>query len=467
VYCPQDGVALVLVEGLRPGTIIQRKYRITEQIGSGGMGVVYRAHHILLKEDYALKLINAQYAGDPHVVQRFLAEALMANRIRHMNVVRVEDADETEDGQPFVVMEYAAGTSLRQIIRPDHIHEPLPLDPQRAVNIACQVLAGLAAAHQMKIVHRDIKPDNILLRTLEDGQEQVKIIDFGIAKAKEKLVDTRVSTQPGMFIGTPQYSAPEQASGSGQIDERTDIYAVGVVLYEMLSGRPPFTGDAQEILEQHKLAVPPPFQLVCPNLDTAKLIQVVMRALSKKPAARYSTAEEMISALKLTRLSRARLADEYEISQTPRAPGSVRKRTLTLIVLSVILIGVGFLTYHWLGKQSGSTADQELAPRVDQIREKLATARRAREGGSYDEAILIYREVSAIEPDDPEAKAGLEASENLKEAEESFANGEYANAVAAFQSVLKIYPEDSRVQTRILDALNAQKDEERIFNKKD
>lgn len=298
VVCPRDAEKLIASGSFQPGATVRRKYRIEEEIGRGGMGVVYRATHLLLKETRALKLINVQYAGDPRFVERFLAEALITRQMHHPNIVQIEDADETEDGQPFVVMEYVRGENLRALIGREG-----SVDPSRAFYIASQICAALTAAHQRGILHRDIKPDNILIGADDDGSETVKVVDFGIAKAKaeSKISLPGVSTQTGIFVGTPQYCSPEQAIGrkGEELDARTDLYSVGIVLYEMLTGQAPFSADTPfGILQQQVESRPPPPQTLKPDLKlTDAAVATIMKALEKDRTSRYANAEEMRLAL--------------------------------------------------------------------------------------------------------------------------------------------------------------------------
>ncbi len=293
-FCPRDASALAAADSLEPGMTIRRKYRIVSEIGRGGMGVVYRAQHLLFQEERALKVVSGAFASDPKFASRFLAEVLITRQLHHPNIVRVEDADETEDGQPFAVMEYVAGESLRHIIRREGV-----LEPARAFSIAAQVCAALAAAHQRGIIHRDIKPDNILLVPAPGGGDMVKVLDFGIAKVKEEAAITLpeiTSTKTGFFVGTPEYASPEQALGKkgSELDERTDLYSLGVVLYEMLSGQLPFRADTPMGMLLHQIQTPP--ERPCLALPES-VLAVLLRSLAKDRGQRYSSAEEMRLAL--------------------------------------------------------------------------------------------------------------------------------------------------------------------------
>jgi serine/threonine protein kinase len=219
--------------GLEPGALIRKKYEILSEIGRGGMGVVYRARHLIWNEEKALKVLVAAGAAAQQGLKGLMAEALVMRQLQHPHIVRVEDADYTEDDQPFVVMEYVDGQSLRQKLDGEG-----PLAPDLALQIAAQTCSALSAAHQKGIIHRDIKPQNLLLAKNADGSETVKVIDFGIAKVREEagLGFTGMMTgTTGFFVGTPGYASPEQALGmrGSDLDGRTDLYSLGLVLYEM------------------------------------------------------------------------------------------------------------------------------------------------------------------------------------------------------------------------------------------
>ena len=264
--CPRDQGALRQAADLVPGMVIRGKYEVLSKVGSGGMASVYKARHVAFGEVVALKLVGTRLAGDVDFLKRFRNEAVITRRLQHPNAVRVEDLDATEDGRPFIVMEYVDGRSLRELVRSDG---PQPL--ARAVSVARQVCAALAAAHALGITHRDIKPDNILLGRGPDGAEHVKVLDFGIAKvreASEGAGEGYTPTRTGMIVGTPQYISPEQAMGKrgDEVDGRADLYSLGVVLYEMVTGRLPFQADtAMGMLLHHLQTAPTPPSLVRPG----------------------------------------------------------------------------------------------------------------------------------------------------------------------------------------------------------
>jgi len=298
-FCPRDGAALRSGGGLEPGAVIRKKYEIMSEIGRGGMGVVYRARHLIWREEKALKVLVAAGAASEQGLKGLMAEALVMRQLQHPHIVRVEDADYTEDDQPFVVMEYVSGQSLRQ-----KLDRGGPLAPELALQIAAQTCSALSAAHQKGIVHRDIKPQNLLLAKNADGCETVKVIDFGIAKVREEagLGFTGMMTgTTGLFLGTPGYASPEQALGmrGSDLDGRTDLYSLGLVLYEMLTGRLPFAGDTPVAVLVQRLQVQPlsPDRLR-PDLNIPPDVsRLVMKAIEKGRENRYGSAGEMEQAI--------------------------------------------------------------------------------------------------------------------------------------------------------------------------
>ena len=296
--CPRDQGSLRYASDLVPGMIIRGKYEILERIGTGGMASVYRARHLAFGETVAIKLVGPKLAHDADFLKRFRTEAVVTRKLQHPNAVRVEDLDTTEDGRPFIIMEYVNGRSLREVIRTEGA-----LALPRAVAIARQACSALAAAHAIGITHRDIKPDNILL-TPSPGGELVKVLDFGIAKVKEGAFDTGegyTPTQTGMVMGTPQYISPEQAMGKrgDEVDGRSDLYSLGVVLYEMVTGRLPFSSDtAMGMILHHLQTSPTPPQIARADLAIpAPLSDLLMKALQKERDRRFASADEMLAAL--------------------------------------------------------------------------------------------------------------------------------------------------------------------------
>ncbi len=264
------------------GQVVDGKFEILDEIGHGGMGVVYRARQISLDRIVALKMLSASLVDDPEFRSRFCQEAKIIARLNHPNILHVYDI--LDHGTDFwIVMEYLEGRSLRDVLR-DAGRLPIA----RAVHIAAQVAGGLAYAHSKGIIHRDIKPDNIMM--LPD--DQVKIMDFGIAH----LRGSSIHTQTGVAMGTPQFMSPEQAAGK-PVDARSDLYSLTVVLYRMLTGELPFTADSPVAVALKHVQEPPPRpSKVNPAIPPA-LDALVLKGMAKKPDERFQSAEEMREAL--------------------------------------------------------------------------------------------------------------------------------------------------------------------------
>ncbi|MDP9255327.1 MAG: Stk1 family PASTA domain-containing Ser/Thr kinase [Actinomycetota bacterium] len=257
------------------------RYRVLGRLGVGGMATVYLAEDSSLGRKVALKVMAERYAEDGEFVERFRREAQAAARLNHPNIIAVYDRGEA-DGRPYIAMEYLQGRTLKQVIQAEG-----PLSPERAIAIAMQVLAGLRYAHEHGVVHRDVKPHNVLVG--DDGR--IKVTDFGIAHAGDPQM-----TEVGSIVGTAQYLSPEQARGRS-VGPQTDIYSLGVVLYEMLAGRVPFEGDSSvAIAMQHVSDQPPPLRSLAPDVPES-LALVVAHAMLKDPAQRYGSADEFAADL--------------------------------------------------------------------------------------------------------------------------------------------------------------------------
>ncbi|HKE59753.1 MAG TPA: protein kinase [Pyrinomonadaceae bacterium] len=292
--CPNDGVALETTVDSLVGQVLAGKYRIDERLSEGGMGTVYRGTHVLMDKTVAIKVLRPSLAADEKIVARFSREARAASRISHPNALSVTDFGEDEKGIVFLVMEYLSGKTLKQLIRDEG---PLPL--ARVVDIMRQVGAALQAAHEQGVVHRDLKSDNIMLLNTAVG-DHAKVLDFGIAKINEGEGEFDPGlTAPNLVIGTPQYMSPEQCSQSGEIDARSDIYSLGVILYEMLVGHVPFSGDSPTMVMLKHLQEPVPSVLDERQDLPAPVARVVSRAMAKVPDNRYQTVSELLEDLTL------------------------------------------------------------------------------------------------------------------------------------------------------------------------
>src|SRR5438128_4995748 len=258
-------------------TLFDGRYRIIRKLGSGGMANVYLAEDQELGRRVAIKILNDRHAGDEQFVERFRREAKNAASLSHPNIVSIYDRGEAE-GTYYIAMEYLDGRSLKELILS---RGPAPLNV--AIDYARQILAALRFAHRNGIVHRDIKPHNVLV----DAEGHAKVTDFGIARAGASQM-----TEEGSIIGTAQYLSPEQARGTS-VDQTSDLYSLGIVLYEMLTGNVPFTGESPvEIAMKHLSATPQPLTTTRPDIPKS-LDSVVLRALAKDPADRYQSADEM------------------------------------------------------------------------------------------------------------------------------------------------------------------------------
>src|SRR6478735_6709890 len=279
------------------GTLAAGRYRILKLLGEGGMGQVYLAEHVAIEKRVALKILRAEFAAKGDIVTRFQQEAISASRIKHPNVLDVFDFGQLENGRFFLAMEFLEGNDLA-----DELSRRRVLDAASGIRISMQMCRALAAAHANGVVHRDMKPENVFLQRTVDGEEIVKIVDFGIAQLRSKDAEAvqtkRRLTRTGMIFGTPEYMAPEQAGGK-HADPRSDIYSVGIIMYEMFTGAVPFTGDTfLGVLAKHLSDPTPQMHEICPEVAVSRSLQaVIMRALEKDPTVRYQTMLEFAQAI--------------------------------------------------------------------------------------------------------------------------------------------------------------------------
>ncbi len=267
--CPEDGAALQADSTVGAGSSVDplvghtldEKYRLEAQLGIGGMGTVYRARHLLIDRPVAVKVLNQRFVEDEAARTRFRREAKAAGRLQHTNAVTVTDFGESHDGYVYLVMELLEGRTLREVLAKE-----APLDPARAVSLMMQISAAVAAAHEAGIIHRDLKPANIFIVQRAEVPALVKVLDFGIAKlAADSLDDDEpmTLTQVGAMIGTPRYMSPEQCDGV-ELTPASDVYSLGCILYEMLTGTVPFSGSTPlAIAMKHTTEAPRPSAGVC------------------------------------------------------------------------------------------------------------------------------------------------------------------------------------------------------------
>lgn len=272
------------------GHVLSGLYRVTGRIGEGGMGTVYNALHVHLNKPFAVKVLADRIAKNRDAVERLRQEAQAASSIDHDNIVDVVSFDATPDGRVYLVMELLDGTSLGDLV------DRGPMDLDRALPIHYQLCDAIGAAHDNGIVHRDLKPDNVFIVRKAEA-DFVKVLDFGISKVKSKEAEQVRMTKTGQLMGTPLYMSPEQAKGEMSVDHRADIYSMGVMLYEMLAGRPPFEGGNYfQLLWKHGNEVPLPLHEVRASVP-ASVSDAVMRSLSKDPADRFQSTAQFRAAL--------------------------------------------------------------------------------------------------------------------------------------------------------------------------
>jgi tetratricopeptide (TPR) repeat protein len=408
-------------------TEIDGRYRIVSRLGAGAVGEVFRVRHEGLGRDFALKALAAEWAEDRTALARFDREARAAARLDHPGVARVLDRGRLPDGRPFLVMDWVDGPTLGALA------QSRSLAPRRVVELVHAALLALEHAHARGVLHRDVKPENVLVED-PDGAARVRVVDFGLAKlhtiepSGDTVPDDRV-TRTGMVFGTPRYMAPEQATGEGG-DHRVDVYAVGVLLYELLAGRPPYAAPSiAETLRLHIVADVPELPLAqAEGVDLPRLKAAVARAMAKRPEDRFPSARALADALEAA-LSPTRPAKSEAEPATAALGPSVRapRRWIALAGgLFVAGLGLGALAFpeRPLGGLESGVAEALAAGDAE--------AARARAGAAAD-----------ADADDAEAHLGIGHA--------AFALGDDAAALAAYRRALALDP--ARVEDPLL-ALN-------------
>ena len=291
-HCPDDGVETT--SSIQGEPILDGRYQLEKRLGQGGMGVVFKARHIFLKTQHAIKIILPDLVGnDPNLVTRFRQEALAAAAIRHPNIIAVTDFGVVRGTMPFLVMEFVQGRSLQDIMADEGA-----MPPMRAFELIQPICAGIAAAHRQKIVHRDLKPLNVMIQEGVPVSEGAKILDFGLAKIKSgELLGSFIAAQTTGLMGSPFYMAPEQWSDDPP-DARADIYSLGVMLFQMLCGEVPFRGSSIPAIMKKHLTNDVP-SLASKGIEVPPQVEAVIRhALEKEPKYRTASADEFISELR-------------------------------------------------------------------------------------------------------------------------------------------------------------------------
>ena len=448
------------------GTVVDGKYELLQRLGEGGMGHVFRARHVLMGKEFAVKLIHAELAHVNEIAKRFQREAKSSSLLKHPNCISVSDFGTHGDGnvrQLYLVMELLEGEDLDY-----KLHREKKIEPRLAVNIVSQMLRGLGHAHEKGVIHRDLKPENIFLVPEADGGYHVKILDFGIAKMADAQSDGDKLTKTGVVFGTPKYLSPEQALGD-RLDFRADLYSVGVILFEMLTGEPPFTGKTvMDVMSAHLTAVPP--KLVRYGSFPRELQRIVQKAMAKKPHYRYKSAAQFLTALENI--------DYRDISESTIITSHVaRTRLLSRIksfifsskrrmIAGLVLFGLCLLTLGYMLLASGTrtpdaqsaiaTGDNRapmqltspaLAPK-DEITELLITARDALDKKDLKAAALACRKALNIDARNPAAKTMY--------GHVLFASGKHVSAIYQYQNAIDTdasYGKDKKFRANLLEGL--------------
>lgn len=338
-YCPTDGARVMgdPLVGLQ-GRVIEGRFTIRELLAQGGMGAVYVATQHSMGRDIALKVLRPELGQNLDAVKRFLAESRLASRLTSPHTVSLYDFGRTEDGMLFIAMELLIGATLRQALQDDG-----PMDEERATRIATQVCESLSEAHELGIVHRDVKPDNVFLLRPGSARELVKVLDFGVAKSLEPVHDGPV-TKTGMVCGTPDYMSPENVTGEG-VSPASDVYSVGVLLYQMMTGTTPFQADSLVGVMVHHVQTPPrPMRALMAGRPLSPgMERLVQRCLSKRPADRPADASMLLA--ELLRVDRERThgpppgaAARARLARSPAPAALISADTLTTTAESVMAL---------------------------------------------------------------------------------------------------------------------------------
>ncbi len=390
------------------------------EIGAGGMGAVYRVEHTMMAKEMAMKLLRPELSGIAEVAERFEREAKSAARLDHHHIVRVTDFGKTETGALFLVMELLDGQPLT-----GRLQNRGKLEPNEAILLVDQILEALAHAHEHGVIHRDLKPDNVML-VEKDGHHQVKLLDFGLAKITETQLDGgKQLTTAGAVFGTPRYMSPEQASGE-PTDRRADLYSAGVMLFELLSGRPPFAGASTvDVLRMHLTSPAPPLELEGVDLGQLRALDaVVQRAMAKSPKERFQDAGSFREALLAClvgadeaviekthqRRAEARFASITRTGSNPTRRSNLRSRLRAVrpaVAAGAALVLAGVILAVTLSTGGPSTGDVDAALDAGDLTRVEALVQALESSASNDPRIPLYEGHLAFAKGD--VKAGTEA----------------------------------------------------------
>jgi serine/threonine-protein kinase len=372
----------------RTGEVVASKYRLVRHLGSGGFGAVYEAQHTFLRRRFAIKFLHAELRGEETIMARFEREARAMGALENENIAAVTDFGVLDDGTPYIVMEFLEGEDLSGILAQKKI-----LEIARAIEIVVQACRGVESVHSHGIIHRDLKPGNLFICRRGDGTDLVKVLDFGIAKLRLGDGDGHEATWSEVTLRTSYYMPPEQARGEKTLDHRADIYALGVILYETLSGKRPHPGDSYNAVLFHILTKPAiPLEAAWPGLPSG-LVQAVHRAIHQEPQRRFATVADFAIAIApyaksgepmMTRTTgRAYLIETAATTIHPsmgrppprargsassRLPSSVRVRTSVWVAASAVgVLALGLTIVLFMQRSASSDREQSRAPSQTEV----------------------------------------------------------------------------------------------------
>ncbi len=438
------------------GKVLGGRYRIDSLIGLGMMGAVFRGHHLGLGRDVAVKVLHSELLADDEMVGRFKREAAAVSRLDHPNCVRVTDFGEVESGGMFLAMELLQGQELSKML-----DSPMPYE--RAMEIGCEVLDGLQHAHEQGVIHRDIKPENIYIARTAEGREQVKILDFGIAKVQEGF-GSRTLTQAGMIFGTPHYMSPEQAKGT-PLDHRADLYSVGILLYDLVAGHVPFDGpDPVKLLRKQIAEAPPPL----PDEVPAPIRAIIFKLLEKNPDDRLASAADAKAAIEralaLVRASRRvdaaqPTAAESRPSTNAASPivhgtgqSSPKSQRMVLAFIGAsIVVTLAFIV--WLVAGDDSDASREVAE-GDEAKDAGEAIAALLPGGdeANEDGVPAAGEGADVVVEDEEPTEALPVkalNANLASIDALIASKQYSAAQISIKPLLEVYPDSAPLHWRL------------------
>lgn len=440
------------------GRLVKGRYQVMRRLGEGGMGTVYLAEQVSIGRKVALKLLRGNYAMDDEFIERFRREARLAASLNHRNIVTVYDFDQGDDESLFIAMEYLNGEKLSDVIGRDG-----PIDINKAVQLCLQCAEGLEAAHQAGVIHRDIKPDNIMV-----VGETIKLMDFGIARLRDVAATSRL-TRPDVIMGTPAYMAPEQAEGK-ETSEKTDIYALGVVLYEMLSGEVPFKANtpAAVLLKQIQES-PVPLRKLRREVPS-EIERTVMQALEKKPEKRQHAMRDLVQSLRKA----AAMNVEYDVPETIMTTMAMKghvdprrknvKRNFIWASLAIILVVLGgIIAAPWFPDLVGGWYDWK-----DKLSNSASLdARVESPAPSMPKPVFSSTDVPPIPTPDDQSEVTRQFQEHIKVARFLRDRGDYADAIAELGKAKSVDPANGEVDVEMERVLKACKAEMGILKRAD